>query len=470
MSRGTAPDGEAPSESEPAGAEAVAELEVAAELEVEPTGSRAAEIESGGRGAFRSLSIPIFRRYFIAQAISILGTWMQSVGLSWLVYSLTGSGSALGVAITLQFVPMMLLGPIAGVWVERHDKRLVMIWTQAFLMCEATLLGVLTMTGAVQIWMVYVLSVTHGLMFVINGPAQNVMVYEMVRPALLTNAVSLNLILFNVARIAGPALAGGAISLVGIGPCFLFNAASFIPVIFVLWFIRPGDIVEMPRQPRAPGQLRAVVRYVVRERELVAGIVMLALFGAFAWEFEVSIPIVAKQTFGGGAALFGLLTASIGVGAVVGGIYAARRPHPTNQVQLVNAAIAGGALMGAGLAPNLPVAFVMLAIAGGGITAWYGVLTARYQLITRPEYQGRAMALWGTALNGARPVGAPMIGFIGQALGGRATLLVGGGAIFALCIPLWSVLSRRGVVSTLRGREPEDLPEHVPPVAAVAEA
>lgn len=420
--------------------------------------------DGGGHGAFRSLSIPIYRRYFISQTVSTLGTWMQSVGLSWLVYSLTGSGSALGVAITLQFIPMLVLGPIAGVWVERHDKRLILLWTQVAMMCEATLLGVLTVTGAVELWMVYVLAVFHGLMWVINGPANNVIVYEMVRPALLTNAVSLNLIMFNISRIIGPAFAGAAISVMGIGPCFLLNAASFIPVIFVLFFIRPGDIVEMPRQPRAPGQLRAVFRYVLHERELLAGIVMLTCFGAFTWEFEVSIPIVAKETFGGGAALFGLLTAAIGVGAVVGGLYAARRPHPTNRVQLWNAVIAGAAMLGAGLAPNLAVAFVMLAIAGGGITAWYGVITARYQLITKPEYQGRSMALWGTALSGARPVGAPLIGFIGQALGGRATLIVGGAAIFVLCIPLWALIARRGAIATLRGLEPEDLPDHSPSI------
>jgi MFS family permease len=417
-------------------------------------------VVDGGRGAFRSLSIPVFRRYFLAQTVSIVGTWMQSIGLSWLVYSLTGSGSALGVAITLQFVPTLVLGPIAGVWVERRNKRTVMIWTQVLMMCEASLLGVLTVTGLVQLWMVYALALFHGLMFVINGPAQNVIVYEMVSPAFLTNAVSLNLILFNVARIAGPALAGGAISLFGIGPCFLVNAASFIPVLVVLVLIRPGDITETPRQARAPGQLLQVVRYVFHERELLAGIVMLACFGAFAWEFEVSIPIVAKETFGGGAGLFGLLTASIGAGAVVGGIYAARRPHPTSQVQLVNAAIAGAALLAAGLAPNLPLVFLTLAIAGGGITAWYGVITSRYQLITRPEYQGRSMALWGTALSGARPIGAPMIGFIGQSFGGRATLLVGGASILLLCIPLWSLLARRGMIATFRGREQDDLPDH----------
>jgi MFS family permease len=401
-------------------------------------------------GAFRSLSVPIYRRYFGAGVVSIVGTWMQSVALSWLVYDLTGSGSALGLAITLEFVPMTLLGPIAGVWVERHNKRKVLLWTQAVLMAQAALLGVLTATGAVELWMVYALALVYGTAFAVAGPAANVIVFEMVSPELLTNAVSLNLILFNVARIAGPALAGVAIAGIDIGPCFLLNAVSFIPVMVVLALIRDGDLHEIPIQTRAANQLRAAFKYVGRQRELIGPLVMLAIFGAFAWEFEVSIPLVAKRTFGGGPALFGLLTAAIGVGAVVGGVYAARQTNPKNRIQLVNAIIAGAALLAAGLAPVLWMEFVALAVAGGGITAWYGVLTARYQLSSSLDFQSRAMALWGTALNGARPIGAPIIGFIGESLGARATLLVGGGAIFLLCIPAWSVLTRHGVLATLR--------------------
>lgn len=426
----------------------------------------------GSRSAFRSLSVPIFRRYYFAQVVSIVGTWMQSVALSWLVYTITGSGSALGIAITLQFVPMTLLGPIAGVWVERHNKRRVLLCTQTILMGQAVLMGALTITGVVELWMVYTLAVVYGVAFAVNGPAQNVIVYEMVRPALLTNAVSLNLILFNVARIAGPALAGLAIATLGIGPCFVLNGVSFVPVLVVLALIRPRDLHSMPLQARAPRQLRAAIKYVGHKRELLGAIVMLALFGAFAWEFEVSIPLIAERTFGGGPALFGLLTAAIGVGAVAGGIYAARRTHPTNQVQLVNAVIAGAALIGAGLAPVLWLEFVALAVAGAGITAWYGVLTARYQLSTAPEYQGRAMALWGTSLNGVRPIGAPIVGFVGESVGARATLLLGGGAIFVLCIPLWSLLTRHRVIATLRGQErdvPDVLVTHEDGHAAVAD-
>ena len=167
------------------------------------------------------------------------------------MYELSGSGSALGLTITLQFLPMLLLGPMAGVWAERRNKRRLLMLTQGVLLAEAALMGALTLAGVIDLWMVYVLAVVYGLAMAINNPTANVFVFEMVQPEYLSNAVSLNLIIFNIARIAGPALAGAAISVIGIGPCFLLNAASFVPVIVVLALLRPASLREMPRQPRA---------------------------------------------------------------------------------------------------------------------------------------------------------------------------------------------------------------------------
>jgi MFS family permease len=405
------------------------------------------------RYSFRSLTVRSYRRYFWARAVSAFGTWMQSVAQSWLVLRLTGSGTALGFVLTLQFLPVLVLGPMAGVWVERLDKRRILMATQLALLVLATTLGVLTIAHVATLWVVYALALLYGCATVFTMPAQNVIVLEMVEPELFSNAVSMNLVTFNTARVFGPALAGATIAAVGIGACFLLNALSFLPMIWAVWRIRASDLREMPRPPRARGQLREGIRAVRRTPELLGALVMLLVFGIFAWEFEVSVPLMTKEVFGGDSALYGLLTSAIGVGAIVGTVAAARRPHASNRAQLVAIVATGGAFVGAAGAPVLALEFVALAAAGASLSAWYALITARYQLYLPSEFQARGMALWSTALNGARPVGGPVIGVVGQVVGARATLLVGGLSIFVLAIPLWSRLSRHRVVSTLRGNE-----------------
>lgn len=276
-----------------------------------------------GRQAFSSLANPNYRRYTRGQAISLAGTWMQMIAQSWLVLELTGSATALGTVIALQTLPTLLLGPYAGVIADRMDKRRLMIGLQAAMGVLALALGLLTITGVVTLWQVYVLALLLGIDNCFENPARQSFVLEMVGPDDLRNAVSLNSVMVNVARVVGPAIAGIVISLGGIGLCFLLNAASFVAVIVSLVRLDTAALLPSIPAPRAPGQLREGFAYVRSTPALAVPLLMMALVGCLAYEFQVVLPVLAQQTFAGDARTYGFLTAAMGLGAVVGGLYVA---------------------------------------------------------------------------------------------------------------------------------------------------
>ncbi len=276
-----------------------------------------------GRQTFSSLANPNYRRYTRGQAVSLAGTWMQSIAQSWLVLELTGSATALGTVIALQTLPTLLLGPYAGVVADRIDKRHLMIGLQAMMGVLALALGLLTITGLVTLWQVYVLALLLGLNNCFENPARQSFVLEMVGPADLRNAVSLNSVMVNVARVVGPAIAGIVISLGGIGLCFLLNAASFVAVVVSLVRLDTTKLQPTVATRRGPGQLREGFAYVRRTPALAVPLLMMALVGCLAYEFQVVLPVVAQQTFAGDARTYGFLTAAMGLGAVVGGLYVA---------------------------------------------------------------------------------------------------------------------------------------------------
>ena len=260
-----------------------------------------------------------YRRFAAGQAISLVGTWMQTIGQSWLVLQLTGSATTLGLVAAVQTLPILLLSPYAGVLVDRRSKRRVLLATQTVMALLALTLGLLTLTHTVRLWMVMVIAGALGLVNSVDNPARQSFVPEIVGTDLVANAVSLNSSMVNAARAVGPALAGVLIVSVGVGACFLFNTVSFVAVIIALATMKPELLHPAVTSAHAPGQLLEGFRYVRRTPRLLTPLLMMALIGALSYEFQVVLPVLAKHTFHGNADAYGYFTAAMGIGAVIGG-------------------------------------------------------------------------------------------------------------------------------------------------------
>ena len=395
-----------------------------------------------GRVTFASLSVPNYRRYYSGQAVSLIGTWMQMTAQAWLVLSLTHSATALGAIIALQTLPVLLLTPYGGVVADRRNKRRVMIALQSAMAIQALVLGLLTVTGAVQVWEIGLLAVLLGVNNAFENPSRQSFMIEMVGADHLRNAVSLNSVLVNVARTVGPAVAGLLIAGVGVGECFLINAASFVAVIASLVRMDLTALDPTPPQPRGKGQLREGLAYVRRTPELAVPLLMMGLVGCLTYEFQVSLPVMAKAGLHVGATGFGFMTAAMGVGAVVGGLLVATRGRTGLRPLVLAASVFGGAVSLAAVAPSLPLELVALAFAGGASISFMATGNSTLQLTARPEMRGRVMALWFVAFQGSTPVGGPIVGWVMETIAPRAGLGLGALTCFATAMIGLAVLRR----------------------------
>jgi MFS family permease len=400
-----------------------------------------------GRTTFAALAIPNYRRYISGQAISLVGTWMQMAAQSWLVLTLTGSATTLGLIVALQTLPVLLLGPYGGVIADRVDKRRLMVILQAAMGVQALILGVLTITGAIELWEIGVLALLLGLNNAFENPARQSFMLEMIGPENLRNAVSLNSVLVNVARTIGPAVAGILIATVGTGVCFLVNAASFVAVIASLSTLDRTALHPTKPTPRAPGQLREGFRYVRRTPELGIPLLMMALVGCLAYEFQVSLQVMAKQGLHLGATGYGFMTAAMGVGAVVGGLLVAAKGKVGLRPLVAAAAAFGIFLALATVAQSLALELVALALAGGASIAFMSTGNSTLQLGAAPNMRGRVMSLWFVAFQGSTPIGGPIVGWVMATAGARAGL--GVGAVTCLLVAALGLLAaRRGMKRT----------------------
>jgi MFS family permease len=382
-------------------------------------------VRRAGRLTFAALSVPNYRRYYVGQAVSLCGTWMQMTAQSWLVLSLTHSAAALGVVIALQTLPVLLLAPYGGVIADRVDKRRTMVGLQSAMGVQALILGILTVTGAVQVWEVGLLAVLLGVNNAFESPARQSFMLELVGPAHLRNAVTLNSVLVNVARSVGPAIAGILIATVGDGVCFLLNSASFVAVVASLQTMDLTALKPTRPAPRAPGQLREGLRYVRDTPSLAIPLLMMAAVGCLTYEFQVSLPVMASQGLHAGPTGFGFMTAAMGVGAVAGGLLVAARGR-TGTGPLVLAAGGFGVAMGlATAAPSLGLELVALALSGAASISFMSTGNSTLQLTAEPEMRGRVMSLWFVAFQGSTPVGGPIVGWVMESFGPRAGLGLG---------------------------------------------
>jgi MFS family permease len=405
-------------------------------------------VPSWASRAFSPLAVRNFRLYFIGQTLSVSGTWMQRIAQSWLVLELTGSGTAIGLVTAVQFLPMLFFAPLGGVVADRFDKRRLLLLTQVLAALLAGALGVLVVFDVVQLWMVYVLAGALGLVSSIDSPTRQIFYLEMVGREKLTSAVSLNSVLVNLARVLGPAAAGALIVTVGLGPCFLINAVTYLAVIVALLMMRVAELHAVPPQSRRAGQLREGLRYVRSTPEVLTPLIMMAVVGTFAYEFQVILPLVAKFTFGGDAGTFATMTAFMGGGAVVGGLVtASRRARPV--VSLSQTAVLFGAMqLLASFAPNLIVENVALALLGAASISFLALGNATLQLTSTSEMRGRVMGLWAVAFLGSTPVGGPIIGWIGEHVGPRYGLGVGGVATLLAGVLAYRRLAAMGTLGT----------------------
>ncbi|HEY3942116.1 MAG TPA: MFS transporter [Acidimicrobiales bacterium] len=380
--------------------------------------------------AFSSLSVPNYRRWFVGQAISLIGTWMQTTAQSWLVLTLTHSATDLGIVVALQTLPMLVLGPYGGVVADRVDKRRLMVVLQSMMGVQALVLGLLTLTHHVNYPEVCVLAVVLGLNNCFENPSRQAFVLEMVGQRDLRNAVSLNSTLVNAARAVGPAVAGVLIATVGVGWCFVLNAGSFVAVVTSLLTMDRTHLQPSKPTSRRRGQLREGFRYVARTPQLGLPLLMMALVGMLAYEFQVTLPVYAKGVFHGGAETFGAMTAAMGAGAVIGGLVTAARGRTGLRALILAAGGFGVAIAFAAASPVLAVAFVALALVGYGSVSFLSMANSTLQLATDPQMRGRVMALWSVAFQGSTPIGGPVIGWVTAASGARAGLGVGAGSCF----------------------------------------
>lgn len=396
-----------------------------------------------GRVAFQALSVPNYRRFIAGQSISMIGTWMQMSAQAWLVLSLTHSSTALGLIVAIQTLPVLLLGPYGGVIADRADKRRLMLLLQAAMGIQALTLGLLTVLGTVHVWEIGALALLLGMNNAFENPARQSFMLEMVGPDSLRNAVSLNSVLVNVARSIGPAIAGLLIATVGEGICFLLNAASFVAVIASLSTLDRSALHPSPSAARAPRQLREGLAYVRRTPELAVPLLMMALAGTLAYEFQVSLPVMAKQGLHVGAAGYGFMTAAMGVGAVLGGLVVAAVGRTGARILSLAAAAFGTLMLLAALAPSLPLELIALAFVGWASISFMATGNSTLQLAAEPTMRGRVMSLWFVAFQGSTPIGGPIVGFVIALAGARAGLGLGG--IACLFVALLGLLSSRHV-------------------------
>jgi MFS family permease len=395
---------------------------------------------------FRSLRTRNYRLWFFGQTISQSGTWMQSTAQVWLVYQLTHHNAFyLGITLALQFLPVLVFGVIGGLVADRFDKRHVLLATQTAFTVQATVLFALVASGAVRLWMVWALALVYGFINVVDNPSRQSFVVEMVGPDDLINAVGLNSVIVNSSRIVGPAVAGLLIAVDhgGTSWAFLVNAVSFAAVIGALYAMRTSELHRRPPVGRAKGQIQAGLRYAWHDWELRVPLLMMAVIGTLAYNFSVILPLYAGDLFHRGGGTLGALMATMGVGALAGGLVIAARGRPSYQL-LVGVTLAFGALiLAVAAAPSLLFAFLLIVPMGVFSIMFIATANSLLQLHSTGAMRGRVMALWAMVFLGSTPIGAPLIGFIAAHYGVRVALGIGG--VATLLIGLWGGFELRRI-------------------------
>ena len=399
---------------------------------------------------FRSLHNRNYRLYATGGVVSNTGTWMQRVAQDWLVVVLAvHDATALGITTGLQFLPALLLSPYAGLIADRFPKERLLQVTQTVMAATALLLGVLAVTGTVEVWHVYVLAFLFGVGSAFDAPARQSFVSEMVDPEDLPNAVGLNSASFNAARVAGPAIAGLLIGALGGGAAatgwvILLNGLSYAAVVVALRRIVVADLHVTPREARHKGMIRDAVRYLRGRPDLMMILSIVFFAGTFGLNFQMTSALMATQVFHQGATEYGLLGSAMAVGSLTGALMAARRTTRIRLRLVAGAALVFGLVeIVAGLVPTYLTFVLVVPLLGFSALTMITAANTTMQLATAPGLRGRVMALYLMVFMGGTPLGAPFIGWIGEQFGARWTL-IGGGGLTILGVLVSVVVFARG--------------------------
>jgi len=378
--------------------------------------------------------------------VSNTGTWMQRVAQDWLVLDLThNSGTALGIATGLQFLPLLLFSLWGGAIADRYSKRRILMITQAAMGGLALILGILALTGAVEIWQVYALAFALGLVSVVDNPTRQTFAVEMVGRADMPNAIALNSAIFNLARIMGPAVAGLVISAVGTPLAFIVNAASYGAVLIGLGLMRPSELNPVEPTSRAKGQVREGLAFVRARPGLWMPMVLIFFVATFGMNFQVTTALMSRQVFHTGAGAFGIASATFAAGALAGALLAARRRRPAAGLLVLTAVVFGVLEMFTSLMPEFWSFLLLLVPTGLTLLTFSTAANSATQLGTTPEMRGRVMGLYLLVFLGGTPLGAPLVGWVAQQFGPRMSLLAGGAisVVAAVVVAGMLVHSRR---------------------------
>ncbi|GAA3901253.1 MFS transporter [Streptomyces gulbargensis] len=397
-----------------------------------------------GKGTFSSLAIRNYRLFFTGAIVSNTGTWMARITQDWLVLSLTGSAAAVGVTTALQFLPMLLFGLYGGVIADRYPKRRLLLVSQAALGLCGLALAALTLSGHVQVWHVYLIAFLLGMVTVVDNPARQSFVSEMVGPGQLRNAVSLNSANFQSARLIGPAVAGVLIAGVGSGWAFLLNGLSFLAPLAGLLMMRTSELHKVERAPRGKGQLREGLRYVAGRPDLIWPIVLVGFIGTFGFNFPIWLTAFADDVFHVGAGTYGFLNTLMAAGSLVGALAAARRGSTRLRMLVVAAGVFGVLEIAAALSPAFWL-FALLLVPIGMIGLTVNITAnSAVQMATDPAMRGRVMSLYMMVFAGGTPIGAPLLGWVTDTYGARAGFATGGLVSLAAAVVIGLVLARVG--------------------------
>ena len=405
-------------------------------------------------GTFRSLRGYNYRVWAGGAIVSNIGTWMQRTAQDWIVLTVLTqhNATAVGIVMSLQFGPMALLLPFTGFAADHWDRRKLLIATQGTMGALALGLGLLTVTGVVQLWHVYVFALLLGCATAFDAPARQTFVSELVGEADLSNAVALNSTSFNAGRLIGPAIAGLLIAAVGSGWVFLINAASYVAVLVSLRLLRVHELHRGARAARKPGSLVEGFRYVRQRPDLRAVLLMLFLIGSFGLNFPIYLSTMSVTVFHAGSREYGLLTSTMAIGSVIGALMSARRARPKAAVLIGGALLFGVGTAAAAAMPNYWLFGIVLVLVGVSVQTFNTTSNATVQLSTDPEMRGRVMAilmaiaLWGT------PLGAPLVGWVADRFGARWSLGVGAASgILAAVVGIHYFVKHRGLRLRIEG-------------------
>jgi MFS family permease len=384
-----------------------------------------------------------FRLFAGTNLVAMTAAWMQRIAQDWLVLELSGSVAAVGITVAMQFTPMLVFGLLGGVLVDRYSKRTLMMITQGAFALLSILLAVLTLVGAVEVWHIFVIAFLTGLVTVIDNPARQVFVNELVGPKHLRNAISINSSIFQLGGMIGPALSGLLMLGVGAGWSFALNGAACLAVVVTLSRIRTGELISSPPAPRTSGQLRQGLEYAMSKPTIWVPITLLASFSVFALTMPVLLASYADDVFGVGSGGYGLFNAMVAVGSLVGALASTRRATVRLREVVLTAGIAGILQVTAGLMPTIVAFAASLVTVGIATLLFLTAANSLVQMSSNMGVRGRVMSLYVMVLLGGQALGGPLMGWIVEQFGTHTAMMIAGGAPALAAATMGVLLARR---------------------------